>query len=398
MSATPPESFTALPTSDFGNPLLAYHEQMWLEIEQLGWTDVLAASVASERQRYIELADAMPLQQRELLGAYLGYVVQPLKRVFSYAVPSEAALRVIKRYSPHGIVEIGAGTGYWARLLSNAGVDIQAFDTAPPLRGSPCEPNCFHTSTLEIAEGAQTFKHAGHSGVFFEILEGNANRLTPATVQGANRSNPEPPWSQQRTLLLCWPPRGPMAYECVQRYRGECLVVVGDRDGKCATALSVGEALGGQGEYAVVSKWECNQTGDERFYQYLHREFECVEELELPHFPFAADWLCVWNRKETQKRKRGEEACGQCCSDETSGSVSRQQQAVRINRREQKQETEAEMRQEQEQEKNEEQGGEAEQEEQSKECGASCHAHLITQYRRAWRGALRTTTNHGERA
>jgi len=50
----------------------------------------------------------------------------------AFALPSESVLRAIAEASPHGVVEIGAGTGYWARLLHDRGVDVVAFDVAPP--------------------------------------------------------------------------------------------------------------------------------------------------------------------------------------------------------------------------------------------------------------------------
>jgi hypothetical protein len=51
---------------------------------------------------------------------------------YAFAMPTESALRAVAEASPHGVVEIGAGTGYWARLLHDRGVDVVAFDAAPP--------------------------------------------------------------------------------------------------------------------------------------------------------------------------------------------------------------------------------------------------------------------------
>ena len=49
-----------------------------------------------------------------------------LVHLFSWAIPSDEALDTIARYAP--IVEVGAGTGYWAKLLEDRGVDIAASD------------------------------------------------------------------------------------------------------------------------------------------------------------------------------------------------------------------------------------------------------------------------------
>ncbi|EGZ05756.1 hypothetical protein PHYSODRAFT_532741 [Phytophthora sojae] len=45
---------------------------------------------------------------------------------YSWAIPDERALQIIKHYGP--IVEMGAGSGYWARLLRLRGVDVVAYD------------------------------------------------------------------------------------------------------------------------------------------------------------------------------------------------------------------------------------------------------------------------------
>ena len=46
--------------------------------------------------------------------------------MLAFAVPSNAALAMVARYGP--IVEMGCGTGYWASLLRERGVQA-----APPL-------------------------------------------------------------------------------------------------------------------------------------------------------------------------------------------------------------------------------------------------------------------------
>lgn len=50
-------------------------------------------------------------------------------RDYAYAVPSAEALDVIAQESGGRVVEVGAGTGYWAWLLSRRGVDVVAVDT-----------------------------------------------------------------------------------------------------------------------------------------------------------------------------------------------------------------------------------------------------------------------------
>lgn len=49
-----------------------------------------------------------------------------LRAKYAFAVPSERALAAIVALDP--IVEMGAGTGYWARCLQARGADVLAYD------------------------------------------------------------------------------------------------------------------------------------------------------------------------------------------------------------------------------------------------------------------------------
>lgn len=51
---------------------------------------------------------------------------EKLTKKYSFAIPSEKALQTIAKYG--SILEIGAGTGYWASLLKDMNVDIVATD------------------------------------------------------------------------------------------------------------------------------------------------------------------------------------------------------------------------------------------------------------------------------
>ena len=54
----------------------------------------------------------------------------PLFHTFSCGIPNAAALSTIAKYAP--ILELGSGSGYWAALLQQAGVDVIAMDGRPP--------------------------------------------------------------------------------------------------------------------------------------------------------------------------------------------------------------------------------------------------------------------------
>ena len=61
---------------------------------------------------------------------------QRLVRRYAYGIPTDTVLDAVIAVSPAGVVELGAGTGYWARLLHDRGVDVVAYDVAPPESGA----------------------------------------------------------------------------------------------------------------------------------------------------------------------------------------------------------------------------------------------------------------------
>lgn len=113
---------------------------------------------------------------------------------YSWAVPTDEALDTIKRHSENGLVEIGAGTGYWAGLLRARGVDVVAYDLQP-------------------------YDSYNADGQWSEVLRGGQSKV---------REHPD------RTLFLCWPPYNrPMAREALRYYAGDTLVYIGEGYGGC---------------------------------------------------------------------------------------------------------------------------------------------------------------------
>lgn len=121
-------------------------------------------------------------------------------RRYAYGIPTEAALDAIAAVSPGGVVELGAGTGYWARLLHDRGVDVVAYDVAPP------------------ETGANRFADA--RAAWFPVLRGD----DLAVARHADR-----------TLLVVWPnPNETWAGDAVARFHaagGQTLVYVGEGPG-----------------------------------------------------------------------------------------------------------------------------------------------------------------------
>ncbi len=125
-------------------------------------------------------------------AADAGDALMTLAQRYAYVLPSEATLAMLAGLAP--LVEIGAGTGYWAHRLRSIGVDIVAFDQAP-VDGE--RANRYHSPT-------RPWTH----------LEPGDQTVLP--------SYPD------RALFLCWPPLFSSLGDCLTYYRGDTVAYIGD--------------------------------------------------------------------------------------------------------------------------------------------------------------------------
>ena len=115
-----------------------------------------------------------------------------LQGKFAYAIPNQEAINTLVGLSP--LVEIGAGTGYWASLLTQAGADIICYDEQPGFNHW-CKHDPYHA--IAVGGPEQIALHA------------------------------------DRTLFLCWPPMSPMASQALQQYQGRHVAYIGEPEGGC---------------------------------------------------------------------------------------------------------------------------------------------------------------------
>lgn len=156
---------------------------------------------------------------------------------FSWAVPSREAIAALAELSP--LIEIGAGTGYWAWLLRQAGADVRAFD-----RNVEAPPH------------------------WTEVERGGPEKA---------REHPE------RTLFLCWPPLAEGTGQGVgEGMSEECLAAFSEAGGRLVA--SIGEVGAGA------------RTGSAGFRSRLEREFVLEREIELPRWPGYDDRLRIYRR------------------------------------------------------------------------------------------------------
>jgi hypothetical protein len=130
-----------------------------------------------------------------------------LAQRYAYVFPSDRVLATLAELGP--LVEIGAGTGYWAHRLRSIGVDIVAFDQAP-LDGE--RSNRYHLRTppwTEVEQGDQA------------MLSGCADR----------------------GLFLCWPPLFSSLGDCLTYYGGHTVAYIGDGGYRTARLDGLHEAF-----------------------------------------------------------------------------------------------------------------------------------------------------------
>jgi hypothetical protein len=131
---------------------------------------------------------------------------------FSWAVPTDAAIDAIHRHA-NDVIEIGAGSGYWAWMMSQAGIEVAAFDINPPR---------FTWSPVDKGDEYVLHRHP------------------------------------RSTLFMCWPPWGsPMAANALERYSGKCFIYVGEwlRGNADARFFGIIEALFEPVEVIPLPQW-----------------------------------------------------------------------------------------------------------------------------------------------
>ena len=152
-------------------------------------------------------------------SARLGFAETILQGTYAYAIPSPETLTWLGEFSDgRSVVELGAGRGYWAALLHNVGVPVDAYDSQPP----------------DSTENASFGQAAGQSDVWHRV--GNLD-------QYAARSP-----GQSDVLLLIWPP--------------------GWGDPMASEALAAFEAAGGQ-RLVYIGEPQGGKTGDDAFFDAL---------------------------------------------------------------------------------------------------------------------------------
>ena len=191
-----------------------------------------------------------------------------LCNLYAYATLSSRALDYLASFlltgeSKRGVIEIGAGTGYIAKLLQDRGVQVDAWDVQPTSHDTKLD------STMN--------EYHGCTPPFLEVKQ--CSKLPKVD-------------NDKRALLLCYPPPGSsMAHDTLDMY------------------------LRNGGEFLIhIGEWK-GLTGDNRFESLLNREMVC--QWRHPCLPWGTDasHVTVWARDDKKSFASPLEAlqpCSQC--------------------------------------------------------------------------------------
>jgi hypothetical protein len=212
-------------------------------------TVILAlAAISSAANPYYRLFIAMPVEFRHQAAApiiqnaeadrgpeYLR-IRETICRRYSWAVPNDGALAVLAYLAQQrGIVDFGAGNGYWASLLAARGVDVVAYDNWAD--GRPAK-------------------------MFLDVQTGSFEKL---------------PAHRDRVLMLVWPPRSTdMAIKALDAWGGDTLVYVGEP--------AIGQHARG--------------TANNSFLRRLRRNWTLIATCEIPRWYNRTDAVFVYRRNQ----------------------------------------------------------------------------------------------------
>lgn len=232
-------------TESVGNPLLTVHSflssmipdvlnKSWESLSDISPSELVILSILAGGEGLVDPERHHPavhfVSMGKCVSAYYGRfldsIKEPMHNCFACAIPNEEALTVITRHSP--IVEVGAGSGYWAALLRARGATVVALDKEPPSEAK-LNNSYFHHTFTEVEKGGpeDVSKYPDH------------------------------------TMLLVWPhdpaesAQKPFDVECVRAFKGTTVIHVGEWRGKtCSVTDASGETTSADFQAVMTEAFE----------------------------------------------------------------------------------------------------------------------------------------------
>lgn len=162
-----------------------------------------------------------------------------LVRIYSWTVTDPESIDFVAAHADGGLVDPMAGTGYWAYVLAQLGVDVVCYDANPCHTNNPWH----HDAPLWVP-----------------VAQGYAEVVIDA--------HPD------RVLLLAWPPYSePSGNRVLREYAGQRVIYMGESEGGC--------------------------TGDEDMHERLEAEWVEVAERVPVQWWGLHDRITVYERKDT---------------------------------------------------------------------------------------------------
>ncbi|CAH0473306.1 unnamed protein product [Peronospora belbahrii] len=218
---------------------------------------------------------------------------------YSWAIPDERALQIIKHYGP--IVEMGAGSGYWARLLQLRGVNIIAYDLhvagdeeeeggggkeSPP-EAEEAQESRGEEADEESDDGAEEEEEEGMEE---EREDENEEEVEVEQVYWTEVIKGTPKDLRKhadRALFLCYPDdfeesHESMALASLCNYAGDIVIHVGELFG-----------------HTVCLPGAWGRTSSEEFQTHLATVYHKILQVPLPSWHSSMDTLTVWKRTKS---------------------------------------------------------------------------------------------------
>jgi hypothetical protein len=158
-------------------------------------------------------------------------------RKHSWGIPTGPGLQLIKEQGK--IIEVCAGTGYWAWMLFQLDVDVIAYDISP----GPTLRNSYHRFRLG----------------WFPVRKGDSAQ---AAIRHADRA-----------LMFCWPTNNAASARALAAYQGERVIYIGANDVGSNTF-----------------------TGDKTFHRLLKEGWRLIRAERLPCWGELKDSVRVYER------------------------------------------------------------------------------------------------------
>ncbi|TYZ66714.1 hypothetical protein PybrP1_000853 [[Pythium] brassicae (nom. inval.)] len=309
----------------------AHQEVLELTAASNPYLDFYRAFCASHERELIDIFDPT-IKEKTRAKIYAALDVSVAMK-YSWAIPDERALRIIKHYGP--IVEMGAGNGYWGKLLQLRGVDIICYDLhvadddegeelarqgdeeqgrssadsgdgdaqqqSPDQqdetegRGDEADDKSEESADQhdesgdEVAVANDTHSDSGASDDDF-VEEDEDEEVEVEQIYWTNVLKGTPKDLRRhsdRTLFLCYPDDfedsdESMALQSLYNYTGDTVIHVGELFGQTL---------------CLPSAW--GRTSAKEFQEHLASVYHKVLQVPLPSWHSSIDTLTVWKRSKT---------------------------------------------------------------------------------------------------